>query len=139
MKTAFGHLCAWIVFCSAAPDLPAQSFSLPGQTVYNLHCAACHGEGGDGNGPASVWLYPKPRDFSAGQFKIKSTPAQFLPTDDDLLQSVNRGLPGSSMPGFSYLSEQERRDVVQYVKHLTAYTDSSGRRVNRFEQAVAAG
>jgi hypothetical protein len=39
------------------------------------HCAACHGTNGDGNGPASVWLYPKPRDFSAGQFKIKSTPA----------------------------------------------------------------
>jgi hypothetical protein len=31
---------------------------------------------GDGNGPAAVWLYPKPRDFSAGQFKIKSTPAR---------------------------------------------------------------
>ena len=110
-----------------------------GRAVYDQHCAACHGATGDGNGPAAVWLYPRPRDFSAGQFKIKSTPGQALPTDEDLLQSVARGLPGSSMPSFSYLTQQEQRDVVQYVKSLTAYTDNSGKRVNRFAEAVASG
>ena len=110
-----------------------------GQAVYEQHCAACHGVNGDGNGPAAVWLYPKPRNFSAGAFKIKSTLAQSLPTDDDLLRSVTRGLPGSSMPSFSYLSEQERRDVVQYIKYLTAYTNQAGLRVNRFEEAAAGG
>ena len=119
--------------------LQAAYGQMPGQAVYLQHCAACHGTVGDGNGPASVWLYPKPRNFSAGQFKIKSTPGLALPTDEDLLQSVTRGLPGSSMPGFSYLTEPERRDVVQYVKHLTAYTDKSGKLVNRFEEAVANG
>ena len=82
---------------------------------YDRHCAACHGLKGDGNGPASVWLYPRPRNFSAGQFKIKSTPGTALPTDEDLLQSVTRGLAGSSMPSFSYLTEPERRVVVHYV------------------------
>jgi cytochrome c len=43
------------------------------------------------------------------------------------------------MPGFSYLAEPERRDVVQYVKHLTAYTDKSGKRINCFEEAAANG
>jgi DMSO reductase family type II enzyme heme b subunit len=113
--------------------------AVAGKTVYDRHCAACHAANGDGNGPASVWLYPKPRNFSAGLFKIKSTPGQALPTDDDLLQAVTRGLPGSSMPSFSYLTEQERRDVVQYVKQLTAYTDKSGKTVNRFEEAAAGG
>jgi len=46
-----------------------------GKLVYDQQCAACHGADGNGDGPASVWLYPKPRNFSAGQFKIKSTPA----------------------------------------------------------------
>lgn len=110
-----------------------------GEVLYQRHCAACHGATGDGHGPASVWLYPKPRDFSAGQFKIKSTPGQALPTDGDLLQSVKRGLPGSSMPGFAYLSEAELREVVQYVKFLTARTDASGQRVNLFEQEAASG
>jgi len=118
---------------SSAADVPLR----PGKDVYDQHCAACHGANGDGKGPASVWLYPRPRDFSAGQFKIKSTPGLTLPTDEDLLGSVTRGLPGSSMPSFSYLTEPERRDVVQYVKHLTAYTDKSGKLINRFEAAAA--
>lgn len=110
-----------------------------GQVVYDQHCAACHGQAGGGDGPASVWLYPKPRNFSAGLYKIKSTPAQALPTDDDLLRSITRGLPGSSMPSFSYLAETDRRAVVDYVKYLTATTEGSGKRVNRFESAAASG
>jgi len=130
-------LIAMILIHSQSPAADA-SASL-GKTVYDQHCAACHGGNGDGNGPASVWLYPKPRNFSAGQFKVKSTPGLSLPTDEDLLASVTRGLPGSSMPNFSYLTEAERRDVVQYVKHLTAYTDKSGQLINRFEEAVTNG
>ncbi len=110
-----------------------------GQAIYDRHCAACHGLTGDGNGPASVWLYPRPRNFSAGQFKIKSTPGTALPTDEDLLQSIARGLAGSSMPSFSYLTGPEQRDVVEYVKHLTAYVDTAGRRINRFAEAAANG
>jgi len=118
----------------AAPDSLAAA-----RTVYEQQCAACHGATGDGNGPAAVWLYPRPRNFSAGLFKIKSTPGTALPTDEDLYQSVTRGLPGSSMPSFSYLTEPERRQAVQYVKFLTARTDASGKRVNLFEQAAADG
>ncbi len=138
MKIATIYLCS-IALCAATLQLSAQptiSASPAGRAVYDQHCAACHGTSGDGNGPASVWLYPKPRNFSAGQFKIKSTPGQALPTDADLMQSVTRGLPGSSMPSFSYLSEPERQEVVQYVKYLTARTDNSGQRINLFEQAA---
>src|SRR6516225_1626314 len=106
-----------------------------GKTVYLQHCAACHGVNGDGSGPASVWLFPRPRNFSAGLFKIKTTPGTALPTDEDLFGTVTRGMPGSSMPSFTYLSEGERRDAVQYIKYLAAYTDAAGKRINRFEEA----
>jgi DMSO reductase family type II enzyme heme b subunit len=43
------------------------------------------------------------------------------------------------MPSFSYLTDAERRDVVQYVKHLTASTNAAGQRINRFDQAAAGG
>ena len=105
-----------------------------GQAVYEQHCAACHGVKGDGSGAAAVWLFPRPRDFSAGLFKLKSTPGTALPTDEDLLGTVTRGMPGSSMPSFTYLTEGERRSAVEYVKYLTAYTDASGKRINRFEE-----
>lgn len=116
----------------------ASRAALPGEGVYNQHCAACHGAVGDGDGPASVWLYPKPRNFNLGLFKVQSTPFGTLPTDDDLFQTITRGMPGSSMPGFTYLSEKERRDVVQYVKHLTAVVEG-GKRVNKFEEEAKSG
>jgi DMSO reductase family type II enzyme heme b subunit len=149
MKNAPHFLPGLVALFAATFELRAQPASpasagvsdplAAGRVVYEQHCAACHGLTGDGNGPAAVWLYPKPRNFSAGQFKIKSTPEQSLPTDDDLVQSVTRGLAGSSMPSFSYLTEAERRDVVQYVKHLTTRADASGKLVNLFEQAAANG
>ena len=118
---------------SVAPELQA------GKAVYLQHCAACHGVNGDGSGLASVWLFPRPRNFNSGLFKIKSTPGMALPTDEDLVNTVTRGMPGSSMPSFTYLTEKERGDAVQYVKYLTAYVDSSGKRINRFEEAAANG
>src|ERR1041384_3257532 len=122
---------------SANPPVAMDSSTQTGKALYEQHCAACHGLNGDGNGPASVWLFPRPRNFSAGLFKIQSNPAGSLPTDDDLLQTVTRGMPGSSMPSFTYLTEPQRRAAVQYVKFLTAYTDESGKRINRFEEAKA--
>jgi mono/diheme cytochrome c family protein len=62
-----------------------------------------------------------------------------LPTDDDLFTTITRGMPGSSMPSFTYLSEQQRRDVVQHVKSLTVTTNTSGQRINRFEEAKKSG
>jgi DMSO reductase family type II enzyme heme b subunit len=132
----------WAALVLTTPGVNAQQFPSPtdnGKIVYDQHCSACHGAKGEGNGPASVWLYPKPRNFSAGLFKIKSTPAEALPTDDDLFNSVTRGLPGSSMPSFSYLTEEQRRDVVQFVKQLTVYTNNAGELVNRFQEATRAG
>lgn len=110
-----------------------------GRNVYEQHCAACHDSKGEGNGPAAVWLFPKPRNFSAGLFKIQSTPAGTLPTDEDLYQSITRGLAGSSMPSFTYLTERDRREVVQYVKYLTAQIGADGTRLNRFEEAKKNG
>lgn len=121
---------------STGNDLASEAGLRSGQVVYEQHCAACHGVNGDGNGPAMVWLFPKPRNFNTGLFKIQSTPSGSVPTDDDLFNTVTRGMPGSSMPSFSFLSESQRREVVQYVKYLTAYLEA-GRRVNRFEQAQA--
>src|SRR5262245_34339429 len=40
-----------------------------GKELFDNHCAACHGEKGDGNGPAARFLYPKPRDFTEGKFR----------------------------------------------------------------------
>ncbi len=106
-----------------------------GKSLYALHCAACHGPEGNGRGPAAVFIHPKPRDFTSGQFKVRST-ASGTPTDEDLYGVITQGTPGSSMPGFWFLKERDRRDLLAYVKHLSA-KEEEGRRVNQFAENPA--
>ena len=55
-----------------------------GARVFAQRCAVCHGPDGKGNGPAAPSMFPRPRDFSSGIFKYKSTAADEPPTDEDL-------------------------------------------------------
>jgi len=87
-----------------------------GAIVYTHYCAGCHGTRGDGQGPATPMLLVKPRDFTKGVFKFRSTPSGTLPTDEDLYKVISRGLYGTSMPDWSLLSERERLAVIQYIK-----------------------
>jgi cbb3-type cytochrome c oxidase subunit III len=104
-----------------AQPAPAQAGAVAhGRTVYEAHCVECHGETGRGDGPASSELAPRPRDFSAGKYKIRSTDTGSVPTDQDLVRSVRQGLFGTAMPAWSgLLPEQDIADVVQYVKSLS--------------------
>jgi mono/diheme cytochrome c family protein len=91
-----------------------------GQAVYEEHCAQCHGDEGRGDGPGSHLLNPRPRDLTAGRYKIRSTETGSLPTDDDLLRSVRRGLYGSSMPAWDpVLNDADIHAVVGYIKTLS--------------------
>jgi hypothetical protein len=45
-------------------------------------------------------MIPRPRDFTLGFFKYKSTPPGEPPTDDDLERVVAEGLQASAMPYF---------------------------------------
>jgi len=87
-----------------------------GQAVYERHCSGCHGLEGNGEGPAARWLDPKPRDFTLGTFKFRTTPTGALPTDNDLFRTITEGAHGTSMPSWRILPEIERRAVVQYLK-----------------------
>lgn len=107
-------------------DAWAQQAEGLGKQVYEKRCAFCHGFEGKGDGVAAPFLDPRPRDFTRGLYKICSTPSGKLPTDDDLLTIVTEGMPGTSMPGWSKLSERERRAVVQYIKGFSDRFKSEG-------------
>jgi DMSO reductase family type II enzyme heme b subunit len=86
-----------------------------GKRVYELRCAGCHGLKGDGKGPAAELLDPRPRDFTTGIYKIRTT-ANKVPSDQDLFRVISEGMPGTSMPSWAVLPERERRDLVAYIK-----------------------
>ena len=93
----------------------------PATAVYNHACSWCHGKDGRGDGPAAFsinkYRSPRPRDFTRGRFKLRSTPSGQLPTDDDLLRTVERGIPGY-MPSFRGLTAGERRLAITAVKRF---------------------
>lgn len=90
---------------------------------YRRYCVGCHGELGDGNGENATWMDPpvlqKPRDFQLGIFKCRSTPTGTLPTDQDLFDTIGRGMDRSNMPSWNPLSKQERADLVAWIKHFS--------------------
>jgi len=64
-----------------------------------------------------VFLDPRPRDFTRGIFKFRSTPGKdSLPTDADLFITVTHGLWGTAMPTWQEISERERAAAIQYIK-----------------------
>jgi mono/diheme cytochrome c family protein len=83
---------------------------------YMRYCAGCHGPAGDGEGENAAWVDPKPRDFTAAVFKCRSTPSGTLPTDEDLVSTVRRGIVNSNMPPWVPLPEQTAVDLVAYIK-----------------------
>jgi mono/diheme cytochrome c family protein len=98
---------------AAAPDLAL------GKRIYEAQCAACHGADGRGAGEAAYLLYPKPRDFVTASYRLVST-WERVSTDDDLFRTISRGMPGSAMPSWGHLPEEERWALVAYVKAFAA-------------------
>lgn len=102
-----------------------------GRQLYAAHCQHCHGTSGDGNGPTARYLNPLPRDYRLGKFKFQSTPKTDKPTDDDLERIIRQGIPGTYMPSFLLLEDDELEAIVQYVKWLSSRGEYEIKLVNR--------
>ncbi len=104
---------------TAQPDsetLPNDDLAA-GEMIYKKRCISCHGDEGDGDGPAADRFQPKPRSFKKAEFKYRTTPRNSLPTDDDLFRVISNGLPGTGMPDWAdVLTKKQRRQVIKYIK-----------------------
>jgi mono/diheme cytochrome c family protein len=100
----------------AGQDLGTDAQRESGKQLYNKYCAQCHGEKGDGEGYATPHLNPRPRDFTTGKFKVRSTPTGALPTHQDLINIIRRGMPYTSMPDWPNFSDQEVSNLAYYIK-----------------------
>ena len=91
-----------------------------GRQLYFRYCWGCHGFRGDGNGENAQYLNILPRNFVAATFKCRSTVTGTLPTDEDLFNSIKRGFNNSNMPSWIVLTDQNRADLVAFIKTFSA-------------------
>jgi len=91
-----------------------------GKALYERYCIFCHGKQGDGRGDSAPYIDPKPRDFTLGVYKCRSTPSGSIPLDTDLYDTISRGVHASGMPSWKPLTRQERVDLVAYVKSFSS-------------------
>jgi mono/diheme cytochrome c family protein len=100
---------------AAGQDVGTEAQRASGKTLYLKYCSQCHGENGDGEGYATPHLRPRPRDFTQGKFKVRTTPNGALPTHQDLVNIIRRGMPYTSMPAWPSLSDQEVSDLAYFM------------------------
>jgi mono/diheme cytochrome c family protein len=103
-----GSLLLWTVAQGQA-ELTAQSGDVArGQILFAKYCTGCHGPDGEG-GRYKFLRGPDPANLTSPSTRNKS--------DDDLLKTIHDGKP--NMPPWKVrLSDNERRDVLAYVRSL---------------------
>jgi putative copper export protein/mono/diheme cytochrome c family protein len=95
--------------------VPATSASIDaGRVVYRQNCIPCHGADAKGDGPLAHTMDPAPADLTYHM-------APGVHPDGDIFNWISNGFPGSAMPAFKdHLSEQQRWDVINYLRSVAA-------------------
>ena len=93
-----------------------------GQAIYAVRCAACHGEGGAGDGLAAKALAVKPASFADKTMVDSMTPAYwFWRVSEGAVMEPYRSV-GSAMPAWKdELSIDDRWAVIAYQHSLSGH------------------
>jgi mono/diheme cytochrome c family protein len=103
-----------------------------GRDIYAMACVTCHGADGRGQGSVAATLSPRrapqPRDFTQGEFKLRSTPTGQLPTSADIFRTITEGIRAGGgpltvglrgyriMPSFREMPVEQRLELIEYLK-----------------------
>ncbi|MBI2606654.1 MAG: cytochrome c [Deltaproteobacteria bacterium] len=105
-----GFWTAGSAFADAGPGTTPERVA-QGQALYQAKCAFCHGDKADGKGPAGKAMKPAPRNLLTGKFEKGDQP-------QNIFQTITKGLPKTSMPGYPNLSPDESWNLTYYVSSL---------------------
>lgn len=84
--------------------------SRSGKELYDKRCWSCHGERGEGDGPAATSMIPQPTRFADYDAMKQRSP-------QDWFNAVQSGVPGTAMYP-QRLTEKEAWDLVAYLRTL---------------------
>jgi high-affinity iron transporter len=100
--------------CEAREPAPPAGFEAPaararGRVLFLEHCAICHGERADGQGPRRPSLQPPPASFRDPSWRARTTPGR-------VFRTLREGVRGTPMAGWrAVLDEGQTWDVVAYL------------------------
>lgn len=91
-----------------APMLSSSDDLTLGTQLWRDNCAGCHGVQAEGDGAASQWLEPKPKNLAIREYSRAM-----------LADILWNGVHGSSMPAWRELSGTQRSAVANAVQNLS--------------------
>jgi len=98
-------------------------FEKRGSALYSEHCASCHGAEGDGLGPQAEQFSPRPRDFTVGNYKFRTSDIGAYPARVDIIRGIDHGGPASSVdgiPSFEGLNAMDRHALSEKIRGFGA-------------------
>ena len=96
-------------FAMFATDSMAAGDAAKGEKIFKANCVVCHGDKGDGKGPAAAGMTPPPRNFTSATDMKGIDNAR-------LHKSIVEGRPGTPMVGFGKtLKPVDIDDVIAYI------------------------
>lgn len=103
------------IYNTTSPLAPSARDVAAGRALYEggtePACHRCHGIEGDGQGPMAEQFEPPPRNFACAK-TVNGIP------DGQLFWIVKNGSPGTAMPGFKELRNEQVWQLVMYLRQL---------------------
>ena len=113
-RPAFGHaVLQWAGLEPVPRALPGSFYTVRVAPLFRDHCIGCHGENGDGKGPATSWINnPTPRNFT-------DVSAQYLFSDGEMYDAILFGVDGTAMPAWGdMLTVNDIWDVTNFLRTI---------------------
>ena len=91
-------------------SLPTDSLLAKGRELFRANCSSCHGDNGQGDGPAGLALNPRPRDFRS--------PAGWTngPKISQIYRTLEEGIVRNGMASYNYLPPADRIALAHVVR-----------------------
>ena len=100
-----------------------------GKKAFGALCAGCHGVKGDAGSRVARAMFPAPRDLTRGEYRFRATASGALPRREDILRTLETGLPGTPMPAWGKrLAPRKLRSLVLYLEQLSPRFKEESRR-----------
>lgn len=111
---SFALLAALAVIPASVTQAEEAAVKPDAKAIYLNTCAPCHGDSGNGKGPAAGSLDPKPRNFKRGFKDFKHGT-----TLEAVIKTITDGVEDTAMPPWAEaLKPEEIEAVAKYVRGL---------------------